>query len=120
MGNLWSQPEEATLEPEPEPPRGPLHPYYPEGVAIPGYAPNEASVPVLIAALAAMLGSALLVASVAARRFLDPGLGGSRLAVFCWFVMCTWSSIWVLVRGGGVASRDRCGVCMEGKRGHSG
>ena len=95
MGNIWSQyaGEEAMPEPELEPelPRGPLHPYYPEDVVLPGYAPNEAPVPVLIAALAGMLGFALLGASAAARWLLNPRLAGTQLAVFCWFVLCMCS-----------------------------
>lgn len=92
MGNLISQlasdavPGE--VEEEQLPPPGPRHPYYPEGVAIPGYEPNDLPVPVLSAAMAGMLGFALLGSSVAARRA-NPYLSKTDLAVFCWFVLCT-------------------------------
>ncbi|CAJ2506189.1 Uu.00g003190.m01.CDS01 [Anthostomella pinea] len=62
------------------------HPYYPLGVSIPDYLPNEAPVPVLLAALGGMLGFSLLLASVVARKA-NPDLGRTDLAVFCWFVM---------------------------------
>lgn len=101
MGNIWSQyaGEEALPEPEPELPRGPLHPYYPEDVALPGYAPNEAPMPVLIAALAGMLGFALLAASVAARQLLNPRLAGTQLALFCWFVLCMYTLLAYVATG---------------------
>ncbi|RYP17502.1 hypothetical protein DL765_004466 [Monosporascus sp. GIB2] len=67
------------------PPR-PTHPYYPEGVSIPEYAPNELPVPVLIAALGGMLGFALLGSSIVALR-VNPALTKSNLAVFCWFML---------------------------------
>ncbi|KAI2642870.1 Emopamil-binding protein [Xylaria nigripes] len=64
----------------------PIHPYYPLGVTIPAYAENEAPIPVLLAALAGTLGLAVLSAGLLARK-LNPALGTSGLAVFCWFVM---------------------------------
>ncbi|KAI1640197.1 Emopamil binding protein-domain-containing protein [Biscogniauxia mediterranea] len=67
-------------------PPEPLHPYYPLGVSIPSYAANETPVEVLLPALAGALGFVVLGAAVVARR-LNPGLGASSLAVFCWFVM---------------------------------
>ncbi|RYP45183.1 hypothetical protein DL768_008456 [Monosporascus sp. mg162] len=68
------------------PPR-PSHPYYPEDVSIPGYAPNELPVPVLMAALGGMLSFALLGSSIVALR-VNPALTRSNLAVFCWFMLC--------------------------------
>ncbi|KAI1180149.1 Emopamil-binding protein [Nemania sp. FL0916] len=64
----------------------PTHPYYPPGVHIPAYAANEASVPVLLAALGGTLGITVLVAALIARKY-NPRLDAKRLAVFCWFVM---------------------------------
>ncbi|KAI0887472.1 EBP-domain-containing protein [Annulohypoxylon maeteangense] len=64
----------------------PSHPYYPLGVYIPSYRPNEAPVYVLLAALAGMLGFAVLGASAVALK-VNPKLTKSNLAVFCWFVM---------------------------------
>ncbi|KAI1105942.1 EBP-domain-containing protein [Jackrogersella minutella] len=64
----------------------PSHPYYPLGVDIPDYAPNESPVPVLLAALGGMLGFALLGASALALK-INPGLTKSNLALVCWFVM---------------------------------
>ncbi|KAK5627676.1 hypothetical protein RRF57_003391 [Xylaria bambusicola] len=67
-------------------PPEPTHPYYPLGVGIPAYAANEAPVPVLLAALAGTLSFAVLSAALVARK-LNPRLGASGLAVFCWFMM---------------------------------
>lgn len=64
----------------------PTHPYHPLGVNIPAYEANEASVPVLLAALGGTLGFAMLSAALVARKF-NPGLGTSGLAIFCWFIM---------------------------------
>ncbi|KAI2630877.1 EBP-domain-containing protein [Hypoxylon sp. NC1633] len=64
----------------------PSHPYYPLGVTIPAYAPNETPVPVLLAALAGMLGFALLGASAVALKA-NPTLTKSNIALLCWFVM---------------------------------
>ncbi|KAI0010337.1 EBP-domain-containing protein [Xylariaceae sp. FL0662B] len=64
----------------------PTHPYYPLGVAVPAYAPNEAPLPVLVASFAGMLGFALLSASVVALK-INPCLTKSNLALLCWFVM---------------------------------
>ncbi|KAI6092367.1 Emopamil binding protein-domain-containing protein [Hypoxylon rubiginosum] len=64
----------------------PTHPYYPVGVTIPGYEPNEAPVPVLLASLGGMLAFALLGASVIALK-VNPKLSKSSLALFCWFVL---------------------------------
>ncbi|KAI0969418.1 Emopamil binding protein-domain-containing protein [Xylaria arbuscula] len=69
-------------------PPEPTHPYYPPGVGIPAYAANEAPVPVLLAALAGTLGFTVLSAALVARK-LNPRLGASGLAVFCWFLMNT-------------------------------
>ncbi|XXH04796.1 complexed with cef1p [Hypoxylon texense] len=71
------------FEPEVLPP---AHPYYPVGVSIPGYEPNEAPLPVLLASLGGMLGFALLGASAIALRA-NPNLSKSKLALLCWFVM---------------------------------
>ncbi|KAI1807990.1 EBP-domain-containing protein [Daldinia bambusicola] len=65
----------------------PSHPYYPLGVTIPGYAPNEASVPVLLASLSGMLVFALVGASALAYR-VNPRLTKTNLIRFCWFVLC--------------------------------
>ncbi|KAI2775720.1 EBP-domain-containing protein [Daldinia loculata] len=64
----------------------PLHPYYPLGVTIPGYASNEASVPVLLVSLSGMLVFALLGASAIALR-VNPKLTKTNLIRFCWFVL---------------------------------
>lgn len=97
---LMQSPEEAPFDSPPRvsepvfepPPAAPLppvsnHPYYPPGVEVPGYAPNEASVLVLLPALAGMLGSALLAGLLLARRR-NPDLTRTEGAVFCWFLMC--------------------------------
>ncbi|KAI0180369.1 EBP-domain-containing protein [Hypoxylon sp. FL1284] len=76
---------EAPVEVEPEI-VVPTHPYYPLGVAIPGYEPNQTPVPVLMASFAGMLGFALLGASAIALKA-NPKLSKSNLAVFCWFVL---------------------------------
>ncbi|KAI1777797.1 EBP-domain-containing protein [Hypoxylon cercidicola] len=76
---------EIVVEVEPEI-FAPTNPYYPEGVFIPGYEPNEAPVPVLLASLGGMLGFALLGASAIALKA-NPNLSKSNLALFCWFVM---------------------------------
>ncbi|OTA66605.1 EBP-domain-containing protein [Hypoxylon sp. EC38] len=62
------------------------HPYYPLGVTIPEYVPNEAPVPVLLTALGGMLGFAMLGASAVALK-VNPNLTKSNLALLCWFVM---------------------------------
>ncbi|KAI1417765.1 EBP-domain-containing protein [Hypoxylon sp. FL1857] len=64
----------------------PSHPYYPLGVTVPGYAPNEASVPVLLVALGGMLGFAALGASAAALK-VNPNLTKFNIALLCWFVI---------------------------------
>lgn len=64
----------------------PLHPYYPEGVAIPSYVPNEVPVPVLLAALGGMLAFALLGAVAVALR-VNPKLSRVNIVRLCWFVM---------------------------------
>ncbi|KAI1312208.1 Emopamil binding protein-domain-containing protein [Xylaria venustula] len=69
-------------------PPEPTHPYHPLGVDIPAYAANEAPVPVLLAALAGTLGFTVLSAALVLRK-LNPRLGTSGLAVFCWFLMNT-------------------------------
>ncbi|KAI1144023.1 EBP-domain-containing protein [Hypoxylon sp. FL0543] len=79
------------------------HPYYPLGVTIPGYAPNEAPVPVLLAALGGMLSFALLGASAVALR-VNPNLTRSNLALLCWFVLngclhCFFEGYFVLNHG---------------------
>ncbi|KAK9414171.1 putative Emopamil binding protein-domain-containing protein [Seiridium unicorne] len=68
-------------------PSGVTHPYYPLDVEIPHYVANTTPVPVLLAALAGMLGSVLLATSTLALRF-NPGLTRGELVVFCWFVLC--------------------------------
>ncbi|KAI1430870.1 Emopamil binding protein-domain-containing protein [Xylaria sp. CBS 124048] len=75
-----------TEQPATTMPPEPTHPYFPPGVSIPAYAENEATVPVLLAALGGTLGLTVLGAAVAARRS-NPALSASGLAVFCWFVM---------------------------------
>lgn len=90
----WAGTEEAVQPPAPEivvelfEPEvlPPTHPYYPVGVSIPEYEPNEAPLPVLLASLGGMLGFALLGASAIALRA-NPNLSKSKLALFCWFVM---------------------------------
>ncbi|KAK8027607.1 ebp domain-containing protein [Apiospora marii] len=72
----------ATKEPPP-----PVHPYYPLGVAIPGYEANRATVPMLLASLGGMLASVMLLMGTLALR-VNPSLTKSKLAVFCWFVLC--------------------------------
>lgn len=64
----------------------PFHPYYPEGVIIPDYEPNEAPMHILLASLGGMLGFALLGASAIALK-INPKLSKSSLALFCWFIM---------------------------------
>lgn len=83
----------------------PTHPYYPVGVTIPGYEPNEAPVPVLLASLGGMLAFALLGASVIALK-VNPKLSKSSLALFCWFVLSELPQVmlprklsWVCDRG---------------------
>ncbi|KAH8205778.1 hypothetical protein TruAng_000054 [Truncatella angustata] len=66
------------------------HPYYPLGVEIPHYVVNTTPVPVLLAALAGMLGSVLLATNRLALRF-NPDLSRTQLAVFGWFVL--WTAI---------------------------
>ncbi|KAI2636404.1 Emopamil binding protein-domain-containing protein [Hypomontagnella submonticulosa] len=88
----------------------PPHPYYPVGVAIPAYAPNEAPVPVLLASLAGMLGFALLGASAVALK-MNPRLTKSNLALFCWFVMngclhCFFEGYFVLNHATVASSQD--------------
>ncbi|KAI0481210.1 Emopamil binding protein-domain-containing protein [Xylariaceae sp. FL0804] len=90
----------AAAIPEAASPEPPPHPYYPPGVAVPGYAANAAPLAVLVAALAGMLACALLAAAVAARR-LNPRLGPAGLAVVCWFVLngclhCVFEGYFVL------------------------
>ncbi|KAI2466573.1 EBP-domain-containing protein [Annulohypoxylon bovei var. microspora] len=63
----------------------PSHPYYPLGVYIPAYTPNEVPVPVLLGALVGMLGFAVLGAFAAALK-VNPSLSRLNMAVFCWFV----------------------------------
>ncbi|KAK7751642.1 hypothetical protein SLS62_006468 [Diatrype stigma] len=99
MGNLISQlapdavpGDGVEVVEEQGPPPGPQHPYYPEGVAIPGYEPNELPVHVLSAAMAGMLGFALLGSSAAA-RWANPHLSKTDLAVFCWFVLSSSQSL---------------------------
>ncbi|KAI1661955.1 EBP-domain-containing protein [Daldinia decipiens] len=82
-------PEIATSEiiaPEVEVNFEPLHPYYPLGVTIPGYASNEASVPVLLASLSGMVVFTLLGASAIALR-INPKLTKTNLIRFCWFIL---------------------------------
>ncbi|KAF3064080.1 3-beta-hydroxysteroid-Delta(8),Delta(7)-isomerase [Daldinia childiae] len=82
-------PEIATPEiiaPEVEVNFEPLHPYHPLGVTIPGYASNEASVPVLLASLSGMVVFALLGASAIALR-VNPKLTKTNLIRFCWFIL---------------------------------
>lgn len=74
-------------------PSGFAHPYYPIGVEIPHYAANVTPVPVLLPALAGMLGSVLLATSTVALR-VNSSLGKSETAVFCWFVLCKWLAPW--------------------------
>ncbi|KAI0816292.1 Emopamil binding protein-domain-containing protein [Xylaria sp. FL0064] len=81
-------------------PPAPTHPYHPLGVDIPAYGANEAPVPVLLAALAGTLGFTVLAAALVARK-LNPRLGASGLAVFCWFLMnaclhCVFEGYFVL------------------------
>jgi cholestenol Delta-isomerase len=64
----------------------PTHPYYPLGVSIPAYAANDTPVPVLLAAFGGTLGFTILGAAFVARKY-NPGLSGSGLALFCWFLM---------------------------------
>lgn len=72
-----------------EPPP-PMHPYYPLGVAIPNYEANRATVPMLLVSLGGMLASAMLLMGTLALR-VNPSLTKSKLAVFCWFVLCTYN-----------------------------
>jgi hypothetical protein len=85
-------PFEPALEPEavlpsPPPTNPSTNPYYPPGVVVPDYAPNEATVLVLLPALAGLLGAALLAGLLVARRR-NPGLTRVEGAVFCWFLLC--------------------------------
>ncbi|KAI1450738.1 EBP-domain-containing protein [Annulohypoxylon stygium] len=88
----------------------PSHPYYPVGVYIPAYAPNEAPVYVLLAALVGMLGFAVLGASAVALK-VNPRLTRCNLAVFCWFVMngclhCFFEGYFVLSHSTIVSSQN--------------
>lgn len=80
------RPELHTPAPPPEP-LPPQHPYFPQDITIAGYVENEASLPVLMASLAGMLGFAILAGNVLALK-VNPRLTASGLAVVSWFVTC--------------------------------
>ncbi|KAK7970256.1 ebp domain-containing protein [Apiospora saccharicola] len=82
-GNLASNAMTGAIK-EPPPP---VHPYYPLGVAIPNYEANCATVPMLLVSLGGMLASVMLLMGTLALR-VSPSLTKSKLAVFCWFVLC--------------------------------
>lgn len=82
----YAAPEIVVEVVEPEVFLAPAHPYYPAGVPIPAYEPNEAPLPVLLASLGGMLGFALLGTSAIALKA-NPNLSKSNLALFCWFVL---------------------------------
>lgn len=84
-GNLASAAMTGAIK-EPPPP---LHPYYPLGVAIPNYEANSATVPALLMSLGGLLASVMLLMGTLARR-VNPSLPKSKLAVFCWFVLCKY------------------------------
>ncbi|KAI2612102.1 EBP-domain-containing protein [Hypoxylon fragiforme] len=88
----------------------PLHPYYPEGVAIPSYVPNEVPVPVLLAALGGMLAFALLGAVAVALR-VNPKLSRVNIVRLCWFVMngclhCVFEGYFVLTHATVASSQN--------------
>lgn len=65
----------------------PLHPYYPLGVDVVGYAPNEFSVPTLLSIFAggcSVIFSATYVIAKGAR----PSLSNGDLVTIMWFVLC--------------------------------
>lgn len=65
------------------------HPYFPLGIAMPGYAPNTMTSPALVACFAAGSG-ALLTSAYAIISRVRPGLGRGDMFAALWFVLCTF------------------------------
>ncbi|KAL2194197.1 Emopamil-binding protein [Corynascus similis CBS 632.67] len=63
------------------------HPYYPPGLALPGFVPNDISVPVLLTSFAGAAGFVVWVTSVLART-IQPRISKANLLTTMWFMLC--------------------------------
>jgi hypothetical protein len=63
------------------------HPYFPQDVVIPGYAPNSTPLPVILGAFGGIL-SAFVNVSVAVARWNSPALKKTEQLVIGWFLLC--------------------------------
>jgi cholestenol delta-isomerase len=63
------------------------HPYNPPGLALPGYMPNQTSVPILLMCFA--VGVAFVCSTTSAlARTVHPGIGRGKLLTAMWFILC--------------------------------
>jgi len=67
------------------------HPYYPQHVRIANFEPNLTPIPLLLGAFGSILGIVVFTALAVAKRTTS-GLRTGNQAVFCWFVLCQWTS----------------------------
>ncbi|KAK6063568.1 emopamil binding protein [Seiridium cupressi] len=63
------------------------HPYYPLGLVLPGYVPNDISVPTLISSFAAASIYVFLLTAFVARR-VRPSITNGELLTAMWFMLC--------------------------------
>jgi cholestenol delta-isomerase len=63
------------------------HPYYPPDLVLPGFMPNEITVPILLMSFAGAAGFVFWVTSVLART-VQPGISKGKLLTAMWFMLC--------------------------------
>lgn len=63
------------------------HPYYPPDVVLPGFVPNDISVPVLLTTFASASTLVIWVTSILART-IRPGISKADLFTTIWFMLC--------------------------------
>lgn len=65
------------------------HPYYPLGVAIPGFSANTMSTPVILAWFCG-IGATIILPTLAIASRRRPGISNGELATVAWFVLCAF------------------------------
>jgi cholestenol delta-isomerase len=63
------------------------HPYYPRDALIPGYAPNETPLPVVLGLFGSIVFSFTAGSVVLAKRY-NPGLRRADQLIVAWFALC--------------------------------
>lgn len=64
-----------------------VHPYFPQDAVVPGYAPNNTPLPVILAAFGAIVG-AFVLGSVTLAKWSNPALKRAEQLTIGWFALC--------------------------------